>query len=247
MNKAAVEKAFASYTQNYDPDDPKIKLKINHTYRVADLCERIARTVPGADTDLAWLMGMLHDIGRFEQVRRYGTFMDAKSVDHAAFGADLLFTEGLIGAFGDYDERTLDILEKSIRNHNRFRIEEGLTDEYAAYCRILRDADKIDILRVSTETPLEEIYNVSTDELRKSAVTEAVKKGFMERSAILRSGRLTAADILVSHICLVFELEYPISTRIAREQGYLDQLLAFESDNEDTKAWFEYMRQNMFE
>ena len=90
MNKAAVEKAFASYTQNYDPDDPKIKLKINHTYRVADLCERIARTVPGADTDLAWLMGMLHDIGRFEQVRRYGTFMDAKSVDHAAFGADLL-------------------------------------------------------------------------------------------------------------------------------------------------------------
>ncbi len=50
------------------------------------------------------------------------------------------------------------------------------------------------------------------------------------------------ADILVSHVCLVFELVYPVSIQIVREQGYLYQLLAFESRNEDTKAWFEYMR-----
>ncbi len=245
LDREFVKQAFASYTNHYDPDDPKIKLKINHTYRVAGLCERIAETVPGTDTDLAWLAGMLHDIGRFEQVRRYGTFADARSVDHAAFGADLLFTEGLIGTFGDYDDRTLDILEKAIRNHNRFRIEDGLTEEYMAYCQILRDADKIDILRVNTETPLEEIYNVSTDELRSSAVSEEVRQGFMERRAILRSRRLTTADILVSHICLVFELVYPVSIQIVREQGYLDRILAFESDNEDTKAWFEYMRQTI--
>ncbi len=245
MDREFVKQAFASYTNHYDPDDPKIKLKINHTYRVAGLCERIAETVPGTDTDLAWLAGMLHDIGRFEQVRRYGTFADARSVDHAAFGADLLFTEGLIGTFGDYDDHTLDILEKAIRNHNRFRIEDGLTEEYMAYCQILRDADKIDILRVNTETPLEEIYNVSTDELRSSVVSEEVRQGFMERRAILRSRRLTTADILVSHICLVFELVYPVSIQIVREQGYLDRILAFESDNEDTKAWFEYMRKTI--
>lgn len=242
LDREYVKRAFASYTEHYDPDDPKIKLKIDHTYRVADLCERIAATVSGADTDLSWLAGMLHDIGRFEQVRRYGTFADAQSVDHAALGADLLFKEGLMESFGDYDERTLDILEKAIRNHNRFRIEDGLSEEYMVYCRILRDADKIDILRVNTETPIEEIYNVTTDELRSSAVSEEVKQGFRERRAILRSKRLTMADILVSHVCLVFELVYPVSIQIVREQGYLYQLLAFESRNEDTKAWFEYMR-----
>ena len=36
---------------------------------------------------------MLHDIGRFEQIKRYGTFNDSKSVDHGEFGADLLFKE----------------------------------------------------------------------------------------------------------------------------------------------------------
>ena len=49
---------------------------------------------------------MLHDIGRFEQIRRFGTFNDAQSVDHAEFGADLLFKEGLIRKFaeGYYEE-----------------------------------------------------------------------------------------------------------------------------------------------
>ncbi|MCR4787294.1 MAG: HD domain-containing protein, partial [Lachnospiraceae bacterium] len=91
MDREKTEKTFAGYTEGYDSSDPKIKLKIDHTYRVAALCERIANTVPGVDAELAWLSGMLHDIGRFEQVRRYGTFSDADSVDHAQFGADLLF------------------------------------------------------------------------------------------------------------------------------------------------------------
>ena len=71
LDRESVNKRFADYTDNYNSSDPKIKLKIDHTYRVADLCERIAMTAPGADKDLAWLSGMLHDIGRFEQVRRY--------------------------------------------------------------------------------------------------------------------------------------------------------------------------------
>lgn len=45
-------------------------MKIDHTYRVAALAERIAKMVTDIpiDRDLAWTMGMLHDIGRFEQV-----------------------------------------------------------------------------------------------------------------------------------------------------------------------------------
>ena len=90
IDREAVKKAFASYVAGYNADDPKIKLKIDHTYRVADLCDRIARTVPEVSPDLAWLSGMLHDVGRFEQIKRYNTFVDADSVDHAAFGADML-------------------------------------------------------------------------------------------------------------------------------------------------------------
>ncbi len=245
IDRDAVKQAFASYTANYNAEDPKIKLKIDHTYRVADLCDRISQTVSEVNSDLSWLSGMLHDIGRFEQIRRYNTFSDAESVDHAVLGADLLFMDNLIDVFGSYNEHCKDVLETVIRNHNRFKIDEGLSDEYQAYCKILRDADKIDIIRVSYDTPPEEIYNVSSEELRRASVTEEVKQGFIEKRAILRSVRHTPVDILVSHISMLHELEYPISIRIVREQGYLAKLLDFKSDNPNTQDWFEYMRESM--
>ena len=263
-DRDAVKQAFAEYSDRYDSSDPKIKLKISHTYRVASLCDRIAETVPGTameptgmagtesspgiipvDRDLAWLSGMLHDVGRFEQVRRYNTFSDAQSVDHAQFGADLLFKEGLVDSFGDFDPEQKRILETAIRNHNRFRIEDDLPEDYRAYCNILRDADKIDIFRVSIDTPLEEIYNVSSAELKRATVSDAVKQGFIEGHAIIRSARKTPADILVGHISLVYELVYPISVEIAKEQGYIRQMLDFTSENEDTRQWFEFMKKTL--
>lgn len=103
IDRKNVEDTFKKYTDNYDTSDEKIKLKVDHTYRVAALSERIAISLglDKADTDLAWLIGMLHDIGRFEQLKNYGTFSDADSIDHAHYGVELLFDEGLIWKFID--------------------------------------------------------------------------------------------------------------------------------------------------
>ena len=100
---------------------------------------------------------------------------------------------------------------------------------------------------MNCDTPLEDIYNVTTEELKKAAVSEEVKKGFVERHTVLRSLKHTPVDNLVGHICLVFELVYPVSTQIAKEQGYVDKLLQFASDNPDTNAWIAYMREHVWE
>ena len=96
LDRPHARQAFAEYTSHYNAADPKVKLKIDHTYRVAALCERIANSLslPPQDVDLAWLCGLLHDVGRFEQLRRYGTFIDAKSIDHALMSVTVLFEEG---------------------------------------------------------------------------------------------------------------------------------------------------------
>ena len=103
IDRERVKNTFAEYTSGYNATDQKIKLKIDHTYRVAELCELIASDLKldEYETDVAWLTGMLHDVGRFEQIKRYNTFNDAQSVDHANFGADLLFKEGLIDTYVD--------------------------------------------------------------------------------------------------------------------------------------------------
>ena len=41
--------------------------------------------------------------------------------------------------------------------------------------KIIRDADKVDILRVNYETPMEEIYNTNREILITEKITDAVK------------------------------------------------------------------------
>ena len=251
IDRERVKNTFAEYTSGYNATDPKIKLKIDHTYRVAELCELIARDLKldEYETDVAWLTGMLHDVGRFEQIKRYNTFNDVQSVDHANFGADLLFKEGLIDTYVDgfYDDKYGVIVENAIRNHSAFRIDERLDEYTVMFCNILRDADKVDIFRVNVDTPAEDIYNVTTEELKNSQVSPEVMAAFDERHAVLRSCKKTVVDHVAGHIALTFELVYPISLQIANERGYLDKMMAFESDNEVTGKQFEEIRAKLNE
>lgn len=249
IDKKQVEQTFLEYTNKYDASDEKIKLKIGHTFRVARLCERIAADLKlsANELDFAWLIGMLHDVGRFEQVKRYGTFNDAQSVDHAAFGADLLFQDGLIADFlpGADDKKELSLLELAIRNHNVYHLPESLHKRETLFCNLIRDADKIDILKVNIDTPMELIYDVTTEELKNSVVTEQVLQSFAEEKTILKSIRKNAVDSLVGHISLTFELVFPISLSIVEKQGYLEKMLNFQSDHQETKQQFQFIKKKM--
>lgn len=268
INRKNVINAFAEYVRNYDPSDEKIKLKIDHTYRVAGLCQRIAESLglSEPDVDIAWLLGMLHDIGRFEQIRRFGTFNDVQSVDHAEFGADLLFKEGLIRKFaeGYYEECELaepenqedeqiiknnehhnkdtGLLEMAIRQHNKYRVKEDLTERQRMFCDILRDADKVDIFKVNADIPMEIIYDVTTEELKNGVITKEVLESFYKKETVLKSVRRSAVDHIVGHISLLFELVYKESYRQAKEQGYVYKLLNFKSDVPEVNAEFDDMR-----
>ena len=268
INRKNVINAFAEYVRNYDPSDEKIKLKIDHTYRVAGLCQRIAESLglSEPDVDIAWLLGMLHDIGRFEQIRRFGTFNDVQSVDHAEFGADLLFKEGLIRKFaeGYYEECELarsgneeaeqiiknnehhnkdtGLLEMAIRQHNKYRVKEDLTERQRMFCDILRDADKVDIFKVNADIPMEIIYDVTTEELKNGVITKEVLESFYKKETVLKSVRRSAVDHIVGHISLLFELVYKESYRQAKEQGYVYKLLDFKSDVPEVNAEFGDMR-----
>ncbi|MDE6914640.1 MAG: HD domain-containing protein [Lachnospiraceae bacterium] len=238
--------AFENYVKNYDKTDEKVRLKIEHTYRVCALCEQIAKSSSFTkdEIELAWLTGLLHDVGRFEQLRRFGTFVDAQSIDHAEFGADILFQENKIR---DYiDDNTEDtLLEKAVRCHSAYRVPETYTARERKFADVLRDADKIDILKVNILFPLEEIYNVTTQELKNCTVTPEVLQAFYEKHAVLRALKKTPVDNVVGHISLVYELVYPISTKIMCEQGYLEKLMDFHSELAQTNRQFDEIRAKM--
>lgn len=248
IERERIQKRFLEYVSHYDLQDPKIALKVSHTGRVASLAERIASEsgFSGEEISLAWAMGMLHDIGRFEQLRLYGTFQDAISIDHALCGAEFLFQKGHIREYIE-DDSYDSLIEKAIRHHSVYRLPEGLTEGELKFCNLLRDADKIDILRVNVEVPLEEIYNASSEEVANAEVTEAVMEAFLEKHAINHALKKTVIDRSVGHASLVFELVYPVSFTIVEEQGYLQQVLTCHSRNEKTKQQYVILSACMWE
>lgn len=249
IDRERVKQAFQEYTGRYDIHDEKIRLKVEHTYRVADISEQIAEKLGLSEEDiaLAWLIGMLHDIGRFEQLRRFHTFVDSQSIDHAHFGVELLFQDGLLACFVDNSGENEELIKKAIYWHSAFRIDPQLNDREMLFAKVIRDADKIDILKVAT------IFRWKKSimwQRNRSTHTSSRKKSyssFDRNRRFLETRKKVPIDNLAGHIALVFELEFPQSYEIVKEQGYLDQLLAFQSPNEGLMLQFQEMRQIMQE
>ena len=126
-------------------------LKVNHTMRVMELCGLIAESLKLSkeDIELAKTCGLVHDIARFEQWKRYQTFADIESIDHGDFGVEILKENDFIRKFNK-DEKLDNLILKTVKNHNKYKLEENLSEREKLFCNIVRDADKIDILYLYT-------------------------------------------------------------------------------------------------
>lgn len=69
---------------------------------------------------MAKIIALLHDIGRFEQVKQTKDFADNKNFEHANYGVKVLFEDNLIRKFVK-DNKYGNIIKKAIYNHNRYK------------------------------------------------------------------------------------------------------------------------------
>jgi hypothetical protein len=137
------------------------------------------------------------------------------------------------------------IIKLAISVHSALRIPDDITEREAMFCNILRDADKVDIFRVNVETPLTDIINTTEEEIRTSCVTADVMPAILEHHVVPRDRKFTAADHIVSHCCLAFELVYKKSREIAVEQGYLKTLTEYVSENPETNQVMDKLREQL--
>ena len=172
-----ISEVFRGYVASFDIKNPKIAGKIDHTYHVAETAKGIAVHV-GADPELSWYVGFLHDIGRFAQLDKFNSYSDA-NIDHAEYGYDFLKNGGLrqFGVPPVYD----DIILKAVRYHNKLSLPDGFSAEERLYCKLVRDADKIDIIRQGETLDFETYYMLTEEEVRNSTISDAVFSCFMER------------------------------------------------------------------
>lgn len=238
------ELAFAEYVRKYNPEDGKVRLKIVHTYHVAETARRIAEEMRLSREDvlLAQLIGILHDIGRFEQIRRFNDFRDHLTVNHAELGADLL-ENGLLREF--VADPALDrLILSSVRMHNRFSLPEIPDARTRLHCRLIRDADKTDIFRVRVTDPIEDIQAFGKEDIENSEVTPAAFDTFMSHACLNRENVKTPADSWIAGTAMIFDFNYLPGLRILHEEKYVDRMIGRLSyRNQETAAKMEKIRE----
>lgn len=220
-------KAFSEYIKPYNINNSKIRLKIKHTFKTVEAAKEIAENLKltKEQTLLAELISLLHDIGRFEQLRIYDTFKDKDSIDHADFGVKILFEDGLIRKFIK-DTKYDDIIYKAIKNHNKFKIEVGLNKEELLQAQIVRDADKTDIFRVFVED-IEKNNNVlyNYKEIAKETISSKIMEKFEKYEQAARNEFDRNIDSYINIISFIFDYNYITGLKIIKEKNYIEKIM----------------------
>lgn len=209
------ENEFKNYTDPYREYGDKILLKIDHSLRVRDLCANIAKSLDLSDKDmeLAAICGLIHDIGRFEQWKRYQTYNDQRSVDHGDLGAEIL--EGMDGTF---HEGSQEIILNTVRYHNKYRVPDTIHEKNRLFVNITRDADKLDILDLFVTGGL-------VKQTGNTAISDHAYSMLLEKKPLRKQDTETKADSIAGYLAFVFDLNYERSFEIVRGKDYINRLI----------------------
>ena len=137
----------SSHLTGIPAHDYHIQLKIDHTLRVLANTQAIldGEKITGHIAQLSLLSALYHDIGRFPQYARYGTFKDVDSTNHGRLGVLTLRDLDLPTGVTEHDWRAI---RTTVALHNVKEINPNMSDRLTTMVNIVRDADKLDINQI---------------------------------------------------------------------------------------------------
>lgn len=241
--KIDLEKAreeFLKYTKKFNLEDENIKRKQQHSLRVMAISQKIATQIclTQEEIDIATLIGLLHDIGRFKQYSEIGLGDNLDGFDHGDYGAKIL--EKDIRKYIS-DSKYDNIIIKAVKNHNKFAIEEGLTEQEMLFAKIIRDADKIDIIYESVYI----FYKGREEQVNKSILSEKIYNQFIDEKLIMKEKnvRLKYVEDIVCVIAFIYDINFKQSFEILKEKDYINKILdRYNFENKYTKEKIEEIR-----
>lgn len=243
VEKGRVKAVFEHYTSAFDQSNFQVANKIRHTWQVADNSERIASALR-CNSELAWLIGVLHDIGRFEQIRVVHGYDDSKGIDHGDYGEHLLFEEGMIREF--ISEESADgIIRKAVKYHNKYELPNSISGVELLYCNVIRDADKIDNFRGFHENDFYSFHERTPEEVQSSAISDVVVDCFLSHKTIPFKMIQSAADFFLIPYALIFGITYDESMQLVEEQGYYRKMLDYEFIRTENREKFEVIKKEI--
>lgn len=227
----ALKTWFADYVKTFQSEDPdqqqNIDMKEEHTWRVCIEIREIGKSM-GLNREDLWLaevIALLHDVGRFKQYARYGTFSDLKSEEHAALGIKVLRENSVLEAI---DPSTSELILCAISYHSHVELPEIESDKCLFFAKLLRDADKLDIWRVITD-----YYRKKNGPHNKNLelglpdtpeISDEVYRELMAGKTVKVNHLKTLNDFKLLQMGWIYDVNFPRTFQLIRERGYLEMI-----------------------
>lgn len=212
---------FEKYVHEFDMTNRKIEHKYHHTYRVLEYAKEIAKSLnlDEKEYNRACVCALFHDLGRFPQIRDYDTFVDSESIDHGDKSYEILKEN-------NYND---EIVLKAVKYHNKKYVPEfdELTD---MHCKLIRDADKTDIMLYFLNEPIDNNYDVD----------DAIIEKF-EKHELLDNYKAKSEFVyVVRYLAFIFDINYKKTMEILLENNFLEKKLNL-IRNEKNKEHIDYL------
>lgn len=228
MDLPALSARYAAYVDTFRVGGvlpPMMALKLAHTGQVVANAKLIAAG-EGFDARTAAACeaaALLHDTGRYEQLKRYNTFRDSDSVDHAVFSHAIVVEQGWLDDLAPQDRAA--ILD-AVLFHNRRDLPDGLDPLTRAAAQTVRDADKLDIFRVLEHQiattdwrhDCAAFWNLPTTARPNPAVVAAIRAG---RPVDYQNIKSLADFVLIQVGWMISGLAYGTTRRLCAARGHL--------------------------
>ena len=224
-----LRRLYDGYVDTYRLQDgtlPRMmQLKLAHTGFVVKNAMLIAdgEAFDALERETSLAAALLHDTGRYEQLKRYNTFRDSDSVDHAVFSHDIVKASGWLEESG---VARPDAVLGAILYHNRRDLPEGLDSVTLAASQTVRDADKLDIFRVlqheiattDWRNDRQAFWNLATEDPPNPEVIACIEA---RRPVDYQKIKSLSDFVLIQVGWMVAGLYYATSRRLCAERGHL--------------------------
>ncbi|MFA5689514.1 MAG: HD domain-containing protein [Kiritimatiellales bacterium] len=230
-NSARLLQRFVRYVDSYRKNSvlhPMHQLKLEHTLRVAGDARFIAEQseFSTAEIDLAEAIGLMHDVGRFSQFKKYGSFDDSKTIDHGDLGAETILTENMLAGINEPER---DLILFGVKHHNKKALPPEMNAAAEKLLRLIRDADRLDIFFIGWDVIKtgrihdhpEIIMGIDFD----GAPSDAVLDQFEHSQPIDYRTLNSLADRFVLQLSWMIDLSFPATKKLIIERDILDKFI----------------------
>ena len=206
---------FESYVDSFtgltSGQQENFKIKKEHSYRVAENADRLGKMINlnAEDLKAAYFSGLYHDIGRFDQLANYNSFNDNTSLDHAEHSVKVLKEKDV---FNDLDSELQELVLFAICYHNKLQLPKKGNERELMHARLLRDADKLDILKVLTDyysdKNKEPNHTLTWDLPPGGTVSQPVAKEILAGKLVSKEKVKNETDVKIMQLSWVYDLNF---------------------------------------